>query len=326
MARRAIKTLVLVLVLLLLAIVGGCIVISNPTGASRFDSKIEVSPQELRRDVAALINSGDGYRNFTNLAALNAAAATIRSEWERAGFEVTEQPFDVAGNAYKNLIISYGPDDAPVLVMGAHYDVCGEQDGADDNASGVAAILALARLLATEKPQVKHRIELVAFTLEEPPFFRTNNMGSAVHAAALAERGVEVKGMIALDLIGYFSDKPGSQMLPLSLLKVVYPTTGNFICVVGDLGNWGLTRSVKKRMKGACGIPVESINAPSSIPGVDFSDHLSYWRRGFPAVLVTDTALYRNPNYHLPSDTIDTLDFDKLAEVVKGLYAVLVGL
>jgi Zn-dependent M28 family amino/carboxypeptidase len=280
-----------------------------------------VDPDRVRQDVAGLLRT-DGFRNFQNPEAMEQAARYIRSAWEWAGFEVREQEFEVyEGIYFKNLYIRYGPEGAPLLVVGAHYDVCGDQDGADDNASGVSALLAIARILNDQRPQLEHQLELVAYALEEPPFFKTPRMGSAVHARELERRGVEVKGMIALDLIGYFDDRPGSQDFPLPLMKLVYPTTGNFICVVGNLGSRRLTRQVKTRMAGACTVPVESINAPSLVPGVDFSDHYNYWRRGYPAVMVTDTAFYRNPNYHQPSDTIETLDFRRLAQVIKGLYA-----
>jgi Zn-dependent M28 family amino/carboxypeptidase len=190
----------------------------------------------------------------------------------------------------------------------------------------VAAILELARLLADHRPLLDHRLELVAYTLEEPPVFRSRHMGSAVHARSLRERGVEVRAMICLEMLGYFSDRPGSQSFPAPGLGLLYPRTGNFIAVVGSLGGRRITRQVKARMAGASMVPVISINAPSLLPGVDFSDHRSYWNQGFPAVMITDTAFYRNPHYHEPSDTPDTLDYRRLAEVVKGLYAAMTTL
>jgi len=284
-------------------------------------------PEVLQRDVAALIASGRGqHRSFSNVAALERAAAFISSQWEDAGFAVVEQPFEVTGSTYKNLLISYGPTAAPVVVVGAHYDVCGPQDGADDNASGVAALLALARRLASEQPQLHHRLELVAFALEEPPFFKTPHMGSVQHARSLTEDNATVTAMIALDLIGYFSDAPGSQRFPLPLMQLAYPSVGNFISVVGNLGNRRLVARVKTLMAASCAVPVFSISAPAIMPGIDLSDHQSYWQQGFPAVLITDTAMYRNPHYHLASDTVDTLDYPRMAEVVKGVYGAMIAL
>jgi Zn-dependent M28 family amino/carboxypeptidase len=213
-----------------------------------------------------------------------------------------------------------------VVVVGAHYDVCGDQDGADDNASAVAAMLELARLLAERRPTVARRIDLVAFTLEEPPFFRTDDMGSAVHARSLRQRGVRVAAMVCLEMVGFFSDRPHSQGFPVPGLSLLYPSTGDFVAVVGNLGSRRLTREIKTRMAGACAVPVHSINAPAVVPGVDFSDHLNFWLEGFPAVMITDTAFYRNPNYHLPSDTAETLDYDRMTEVVKGLYSAVCAL
>jgi Zn-dependent M28 family amino/carboxypeptidase len=257
---------------------------------------------------------------------LDRAAGYIRESWRSAGFEVAEQPFEVFGITYRNLMVSYGPETAPTVVVGAHYDVCGDQPGADDNASAVAAILELARMLSEDQPELERRVELVAFSLEEPPFYRSRSMGSWQHAASLRERSVQVEAMICLEMIGFYSERPRSQKFPLPGLGFLYPRTGDFIAVVGNLGGRSLTRRVKSAMAGACTVPVHSINAPALVPGLDFSDHWSYWRHGFPAVMVTDTAFYRNSNYHLPSDTADTLDYPRMAEVVRGVYAAMVAL
>jgi hypothetical protein len=206
-------------------------------------------------------------------------------------------------------------------VVGAHYDVCGEQPGDDDNASAVAAVLELARLLERHRPDVAHRLELALWPLEEPPNFRTPAMGSAVHARRLADGEVPVGGMICLEMLGYFSDRPGSQSFPVPGMGLLYPSRGNFIAVVGNGPSWRLTREVKARMDGATELPVRSINAPALVPGVDFSDHFNFWRQGWKAVMITDTAFYRNPNYHQLTDTPDTLDYGRMARVVTGVYA-----
>jgi Zn-dependent M28 family amino/carboxypeptidase len=239
---------------------------------------------------------------------------------------VEVQPFKFGGRQFRNFLAHYGPADAPILVVGAHYDVCGEQSGADDNASAVAGLLELARLFGRHRPEVSHRIELALWPLEEPPNFRTENMGSAVHADSLAKRKADVSGMISLEMLGYFSDEPGSQTYPAPGMGLLYPSRGNFISVVGNGSSWGFTRRVKARMAGATELPVRSINAPASVPGVDFSDHLNFWVHGWNAVMITDTAFFRNPNYHEITDTADTLDYQRMAHVVTGVYAALTTL
>jgi hypothetical protein len=295
-------------------------VLVNPARPVPSVAVVAPLPADLRRHVEALTDLG-GFRSYQHPDVLDRAADYISSQWRAAGFEVEEQAYEVDGVTVRNLVTGYGPETSSVVVLGAHYDVCGDQDGADDNASAVASVLELARLLGEHRPTVARRIELVAFTLEEPPFFRTGDMGSAVHARSLRQRGVRVAAMLCLEMVGYFSDRPHSQRFPAPGLGLLYPHTGDFIAVVGNLGSRRLTHEVKARMAGVSAVPVHSINAPALLPGVDFSDHLSYWREGIPAVMVTDTAFFRNPNYHLPSDTADTLDYDRMAEVVRGLYS-----
>jgi len=181
----------------------------------------------------------------------------------------------------------------------------------------VAGLLELGRLLAANPPAT--RVDLVAYSLEEPPYFRTPSMGSRAHAAALAKSGVHVRAMISLEMIGYFNDQPDSQQYPLSVMGLAYPTRGNFIAVVGRLGEAWLTRRIKGSMSSAGSVPVRSINAPRAIPGIDFSDHLNYWDAGYPAVMVTDTSFYRNANYHALSDVPSTLDYRRMAVVVEQI-------
>ncbi|MBI4061055.1 MAG: M28 family peptidase, partial [Elusimicrobia bacterium] len=188
----------------------------------------------------------------------------------------------------------------------------------DDNASGAAGLLELARLLGKDAPAAP--TELVAYSTEEPPYFATADMGSARHARALKARGAVIRAMISLEMIGTFSDEPGSQAYPSPLLALYYPSRADFIAVVGDLRNAGLARRVKKAMR-AGGLPVYSINAPAFIPGIDYSDHASYWREGYPAVMISDTAFYRNPRYHTSRDTADRLDYRRMAQVVSGAFA-----
>ena len=261
-------------------------------------------------------------RSFDNLTRLDGAAAYIESELTALGLKVESQRFMAEGRPYRNLVVKLGPETPEVVVIGAHYDVAGEQPGADDNASGVAGLLELAGLLK-EQP-LKQRVELVAFTNEEPPFFRTPYMGSAIHAKSIKDAGRRVVLMLSLECIGYFSDAQGSQSHPARLLNSIYPTVGNFIALVGYYEDGAVSRKVKSAMMSASDLPIHSINAPGFIVGVDFSDHLNYWNEGFVGMMVTDTAFYRNKAYHTPQDTHDRLDYARMAKVIDGVRAVLV--
>jgi hypothetical protein len=298
------------------------LVLKNPLfGAVKYDPAIHIAvDKEKLKTIVKTLTTTSAPRNYFNPAALNQAATFISEEFKKAGFQPEEQKYIVDGVEVKNIICSYGPLDAERIIVGAHYDVCEAQAGADDNASGIAGLLEIARLLQTLKPDLKYRIDLVAFTLEEPPFFRTAQMGSAVHAKYLYDNNIKVKAMICLEMIGFFTDKDKSQEYPIAALKAIYPSKGNFIAVVGSMGDDGLTKSIKKRMTEASMLAVESINAPSNLQGIDFSDHLNYWKYNYPALMITDTSFYRNKNYHKKSDTMDTLNFEKMAEVVKGVY------
>ena len=181
-------------------------------------------------------------------------------------------------------------------------------------------MIELARLLKGQS--FRQRVELVVYTNEEPPFFRTPYMGSAVHARSLAESGKRASLMLSLECIAYFSDEPGSQDHPVRLLHAMYPTTGNFISLVGFYQDGDVARQVKAAMKSASDLPVYSINAPGFVVGVDFSDHLNYWNEGYVGMMVTDTAFYRNKAYHTPQDTADRLDYRRMAKVVDGVRAV----
>jgi hypothetical protein len=283
---------------------------------------IDASPKRLRAHVKALTTTSHGHRHAGNVPALHQAAQYIKQQWKILGLKITKQTYKASGNTYQNLITFLGPERAPRIILGAHYDVCGEQPGADDNASAVAGLIELSRLLKPHDKKLKYRVEFVAYTLEEPPHFRTQWMGSAVHAASLKKANVDVKMMLSLEMIGYFSNAPNSQKFPLDALALLYPTTGNFIAVIGNLSKSGrsIVQHMKAHMRAASPLSVQSMNAPASVPGIDFSDHLNYWAQGYPAAMITDTSFYRNHNYHKITDTIDTLDFDKMADVVRGVY------
>ena len=256
-------------------------------------------------------------RDFEHPDNLDRAAAYLGRELKATGATVREQVYRVGGHLYRNVLAEIGPETAERIVVGAHYDTAGDQPGADDNASGVAGLLELARMLAADPPPI--RVELAAYTLEEPPNFRTERMGSAVHAADLASRGVRIRLMLALEMIGAFSDAPGSQGYP-PVLGLFYPSQGNFIAVVNRWGDGSEAREVAAGLRAGSTIPVETLSAPSFVTGVDFSDHLSYWAHGYCGLMVTDTAFYRNPRYHTPDDKPETLDYKRMAQVVKGVH------
>jgi hypothetical protein len=220
----------------------------------------QVDPKRLEAHVRKLAEELHP-RDFTN-ANLETAAQWIKGEFEAAGARVSEQPFQAEGAAVKNILGVFGPEEGPRVVIGAHYDAAGSDNpGADDNASGVAALIELAHALGKTKDLLKKRVELVAFTLEEPPYFRTEHMGSYVHAKSMKDGNVELVAMISLEMLGYFTDKPGSQEFPTACLKPFYPSKGNFIAVIGLMGQGGLVRKVKGAMKGASDLPVTSMNS-----------------------------------------------------------------
>ncbi len=314
----------IVLILLAVILVIGLVSaykIFNPvikSGMKRAEN-IPVNKDRLYADVNYLTHLSPARQAF-NPAALDKAAGYIYQEFQKASSRVSYQTFKADNQEYKNIICTLGPAEGERIIIGAHYDVCGDQPGADDNASGVAGILELARLLHAQEDNLKYRIDIVSFCLEEPPFFKTQSMGSAVHAKSLKKAGVQVKAMVCLEMIGYFSEEKGSQRYPVAAMNAIYPDKANFISVVGDLNQNQLVAHLKKYMLAGSTVDVQSLNAPASIPGVDFSDHLNYWANGYHAVMITNTSFYRNPHYHQESDTIDTLDFAKMAEVVKGVY------
>ena len=276
-------------------------------------------PSRLEADVTMLAETL-APRHWKRQDNLDGVAAYVAAQLGQAGARVSEQAYDVEGaGRYRNVIGSFGPAAGARVVVGAHYDAAGAFPAADDNASGVAGLLELARLLGTSGATAA-RIDLVAFTLEEPPYYATEWMGSHVHATALRREGAVVRAMIALEMIGCFSEARGSQRLPHPLLRLVYPSTGSFVAVVGRVGEAGLVRRIKRAMQDASDLDVYSMNGPTWMAGIDFSDHRSYWAAGYPAVMVTDTAFYRNDRYHTARDTPDTLDYGRMAEVVRGVH------
>jgi len=276
---------------------------------------VEVNPEILKTHVITLSETNPPRSEDTDN--LDVSAFYIKDQLLKYG-DVKEMEYTVWGIPYRNISILFGDETNERIVVGAHYDSFQGLPGADDNASGVAGLIELARILS--HTQLKRSVELVAYTLEEPPYFRTPEMGSAVHAKTLKENAVDVVVMMSLEMIGYFTDEPDSQEYPMSLLKLFYPSTGNFIAVVGNLSGFGVVRKTKRAMRSAMSLPVRSLNAPGALAGVDFSDHLNFWKYDYPALMITDTAFFRNKAYHTENDTWDRLDYERMSEVVKGVY------
>lgn len=262
-----------------------------------------------------------GYRNYQNTQQLDKTADYIKSFFIKYADSVCVQSYQVNGQVYKNVICSFGTKNKKRIIVGAHYDVCGNQEGADDNASGVAGLLELARLLKGQK--LNQRVDLVAYTLEEPPFFRTEHMGSYIHAQWLAANKIDVYGMLSMEMIGYFKDEKNSQQYPLGFLSWFYGNKGDYITLVKKFGAGKFADNFCKTYKSTKTIRTQQFAGPEWLTGVDFSDHLNYWKFGFSAIMITDTSFYRNNNYHRATDTIDTLDFVRMAKVINGVFKTL---
>lgn len=257
---------------------------------------------------------------------LEDVARYLESALAGLGYTVKQQMFSVDGNRVRNLEVAIRrPGSAEgkprVVVVGAHYDSAHGTPGANDNATGSAAVIELARMLKGMALESGREIRLVLFVNEEAPYFKSAQMGSLLHARDLYTRGENVTAMLSLETIGYYSDDKGSQRYPAPL-DALYPDTGNFIAFVGDLASRALVRDALAAFRRHAKFPSEGLAAPAAIPGVDWSDHWSYREHGYPAVMVTDTALYRYPYYHTAEDTPDKVDYERLARVVKGIEAV----
>jgi len=263
-----------------------------------------------------------GERNVFHHDRLVMAADYIRTTLAGAGYEVRRQPYEVGGKICENVEAevrgSRRPDE--IMVIGAHYDSVQGSPGANDNASGVAAVLALARAFAKTAPA--RTLRFVSFTNEEPPLFQTTHMGSRVYAKRSRERGEKIVLMLSLETIGYYSDEPGSQHL-LFPLNLIYPSTGNFIAFVGNVENGFLVRQLVGSFREQAQFPSEGGALWGVIPGVGWSDHWAFWKEGFPAVMVTDTALFRYPAYHSNADRPELVQYERMARVVSGLQAVI---
>jgi hypothetical protein len=304
--------------------------------------------EELRADVQKL--AGEiGERNMPHYAQLTAAADFIEDSFSRAGLRTRRDSYEIRGQPCHNIEAeisgrqqgaasaeataakpavspghrSLGEGSSPpqIVIIGAHYDSVFGSPGANDNGTGVAAMLALARRFASAKP--KNTLRFVAFVNEEPPYFLSGEMGSQVYARRCNERGDKISAMISLETIGYFSDTPNSQKYPSPGLGLFYPNVGNFIGFVSNVHSRALLRRVIAVFREQANIPSEGASLPAFIPGVSWSDQWSFWQHGYRAIMVTDTAPFRYPYYHSSTDTPEKLDYDRFTLVVSGMEKVI---
>jgi hypothetical protein len=303
----------------------GCLMTSMPSRSFRgvlppADASLTAASQRLRADVRTLATD-IGERNTMYPAALERAAKLVESSLLAAGYAPVRETFRAVGEPVSNVVVERRGTSRPeeIVLVGAHYDSAPGTPGADDNASGTAVLLELARVFSA---RAKGRtIRFVAFVNEEPPYFQTEEMGSLVHARAARARGDRIVAMLALETMGFYRDEAGSQHYP-GPIALAYPSRGDFIAFVSDLGSRSLTRDVVGAFRAHASFPSEGAALPGILPGVDWSDHWSFSKVGYPAVMVTDTAPFRLPHYHQPSDRADVIDYERLARVERGLVDV----
>lgn len=278
----------------------------------------------VRRHIEMLATT-IGERNIWRYAELQRAADYIANELLACGYVPRSHPYEVSRLQVSNidgvLLGSAQPGD--IVVIGAHYDTVSGCAGANDNASGVAAVLELARRFAG-RPQ-KRTVRFAAFINEEPPFFHTAQMGSLVYARACRARGERIVAMLSLETMGYFSDEAGSQRYPAPV-GAAYPDVGNFIGFVSNSRSARLLVRARRAFRKRTTLPLQPAVLPEEIPGAGWSDHWAFWQAGYPALMVTDTAPFRYPWYHTPGDTPDKLDYERLGQVVDGIEAVIEAL
>lgn len=300
------------------------LVVSGKNNLSAQSSPVVADTVLVKKHLAALTQTPQ-FRNHKNIDQLNAVADYIHQTFAAYDDSTSFQEYKVDGKVYKNVITSFGTENTKRIIIGAHYDVCGDQQGADDNATGVTALLELARMLKGQK--LKYRVDLVAYTLEEPPYFRTENMGSYVHAKYLKDNKIDVYGMASVEMIGYFRDEKGSQGFPIGFLSWFYGDKGDFITLVKKFSGAGqFVKNFIENFKGSEQIKTETFSAPKFVAGIDFSDHLNYWNFDFPALMITDSSFFRNKNYHEPTDTLETLDTNRMTKVINAIFLSIIHL
>ena len=267
-----------------------------------------------------------GERSVGRPGNLKKTAAYISSFYEELGLAVDTQAYSYAQLPVANVIaeISFGKNPQSRYLLGAHYDSVSGTVGADDNASATAVQLEVARLLAQlpDKNTLDLAVRFVSFALEEPPVYGTRHMGSRVYARTARAQKEKIDGMICLEMVGYACHEPGCQNYPFPLMFMDYPEAGNFIGIVSNFKSRGFAKDLVTQFQNNEDLPVVKLTVPFNgyiMPAVRLSDHASFWDKGYKAVMVTDSAFFRNPYYHTSADTMDKLDLDFMAEVVESL-------
>lgn len=317
------------MLLTMLVLLGGCFMINMP-GKSHtgplppLTNEEQLLAERLKADVT-MLSGTIGERNTGCYQQLQQSASYIIDRLRSLGYTISEEPFKADNRQVINVVAELKgirhPDE--IVVVGAHYDSPPGSPGANDNTSGVAALLELARKFKDIQPG--QTLRLVAFVNEEPPFFQTEQMGSRVHAINAKKRGEKIVAMLSLETIGYYSDQPGSQQYPPPF-SYFYPDAGNFIAFVGNLGSRSLLRNSIRTFRETTSFPSDGVAAPEFIKGIGWSDHWAFWQEGYPGIMITDTAPYRYPHYHEATDTPDKLDYGRMARVVAGVGRVVEGL
>lgn len=319
--------MVLIIILGILTLLGWLTMIQMPGESYRGElpplTQKEVALRNaLQRDIEKLGNE-IGERNFLHYKELMAAADFLDASFAQTGYKVQRQEYTIDNQTYYNLEVEIpGTQRADeIVIIGGHYDSVSGSPGANDNGTGAAATLELARLFAGKKPS--RTLRFVEFVNEEPPFFFSEGMGSLVYASRCKQRSENVVAMLSLETIGYYSDKIGSQQYPIPQLSSIYPLQGNFISFIGNMASGALVREAIASFRRNTQFPSEGTALPNEITGVSWSDQWSFWQQGYPGIMVTDTAPFRYPYYHTANDTPDKVNYESLARVVAGLeYAI----
>ena len=328
--RAALIRLAILGIVLIIVIFGGYLTMMAMPGKSYEGEIPPLTTQEIlirdavRRDVEKL--AGEiGERNFIQYQKLESAAKFLETSFQAAGYQVERQGYKIDDRFYYNIIVEItGEKNADeIVVVGGHYDSVVGSPGANDNATGAAGVLALARMFADKKPN--RTLRFVEFVNEEPPFFWTANMGSLVYAKRCRERNENIVGMLSLETIGYYSDAKDSQKYPAPL-NLFYPTAGNFIGFIGNPGSSKLVREAISSFRNHAEFPSEGAAIPDTLPGVGWSDQWSFWQHNYPGLMVTDTAPYRYPFYHTAEDTPDKVNWERTTKVIVGLEKVVADL
>lgn len=265
-----------------------------------------------------------GPRTLGKPATIDATLGYLRGQWTEMGYQVSDESYTVLSDIATNLVVEQEGTSRrdEIILLGAHYDTVPETPGADDNASAVAVMLEISRLLKDHMG--KRTVRYVAFACEEPPYFNFDEMGSQYHAQMAKRRGDKIKAMLCLEMVGYFKDEDGSQAVPPGIPKLFHPLLprrGDFLAAVGNLRSWRLVQQFRRGFKRGTRLPLWALALPELLKVISLSDHRAFWEQGYPALMLTDTAFVRNPNYHLPSDTPETLDYRRMAEVTLGVTA-----